>query len=204
MTAAGPVAAETPAVKGATPAARSYPLPMTVQSTEALTDADLVALAERVAGACLCRGITLGLAESCTGGLIAHALTEIAGSSAYFMGGLVAYSNDVKEAQLGVAAEVLAAHGAVSAQVARAMAEGIRRLLRVDVAVSVTGIAGPGGGDDAKPVGLTYIAVADADGADVRRFIWPFDRSGNKRASAAAALTLLLERVEGRGAPVLA
>ena len=177
---------------------------MTAQSMDAPIDAELFALAERLQDACLRHGITVGVAESCTGGLVAHAITEIAGSSAYFQGGLVAYSNEVKQAQLAVPPEVLAAHGAVSAQVARAMAEGIRRRLRVDVAVSVTGIAGPGGGGDAKPVGLTYVAVVDGSGADVRRFVWPFDRSGNKRASAAAALRLLLERVEGHGAPVLA
>jgi len=182
---------------------------MTAQSMDAPIDAELFALAERLQDACLRHGITVGVAESCTGGLVAHAITEIAGSSAYFQGGLVAYSNEVKQAQLAVPPEVLAAHGAVSAQVARAMADGGRRRLRVDVAVSVTGIAGPGGGGpggggDAKPVGLTYVAVVDGEGADVRRFIWPFDRSGNKRASAAAALSLLLERVEGRAGPILA
>ncbi len=160
------------------------------------TDAELVALAQRLQIVCLRLRVTLGLAESCTGGLIAHAITEVAGSSAYFLGGVVAYSNEVKASQLAVPEHVLAAHGAVSAQVARAMADGIRRRLGVDVAASVTGIAGPAGGGDAKPVGLTYVAVADRDGVDVRRFTWPYDRSGNKRASAAAALTLLLEHVD--------
>jgi PncC family amidohydrolase len=165
------------------------------------SDTELVAIAQRLQAACLDRGVTVALAESCTGGLVAHSITEIAGSSGYFLGGLVAYSNAVKQDQLGVPADVLESHGAVSAQTARAMAAGVRGRLSVDLAASVTGVAGPGGGSDAKPVGLTYIAAADADGVVVRRFVWPFDRAGNKRASAAAALQLLLERVEGREAP---
>ena len=158
--------------------------------------AALVALAERVGDACRARGLTIALAESCTGGLVAHAITEVAGSSGYFAGGIVAYSNGVKERQLGVPAAILAAHGAVSAQTARAMAEGVRDRLGADVAAAITGVAGPGGGSPGKPVGLTYLAVADADGASVRRLVWPFDRAGNKRASGAAALQLLLERLE--------
>lgn len=155
----------------------------------------LRALAAQLADRCLASGLTLATAESCTGGLVSHACTEIAGSSRWFVGGVIAYSNEVKQGILGVSGDTLAAHGAVSAQTAVSMAEGARRLLGVDVAVSVTGIAGPGGGGDAKPVGLTYVAVADASGHDVRRFTWPHDRSGNKRASAAAALDLLLERL---------
>jgi PncC family amidohydrolase len=161
----------------------------------------LVALADRLQAACLDRRVTVAVAESCTGGLVAHTITEIPGSSGYFLGGMVAYSNAVKQHQLGVPADVLASHGAVSAQTARAMAAGVRDRLGVDLAASVTGVAGPGGGSDAKPVGLTYIAAADAGGVTVRRFVWPFDRAGNKRASAAAVLELLLERVEGREAP---
>ena len=111
------------------------------------------------------------------------------------MGGLVTYDNDVKTALADVPPSVLDAHGAVSAQVAVAMAEGTRRRLGVDVAVSVTGVAGPDGGSDTKPVGLTYVGIADAGGDDVRRHLWSEDRSGNKRASAAAALSLVLERL---------
>jgi len=159
------------------------------------TDAELIALAEQVQAAFVRRGLTLATAESCTGGLVAHVLTEIPGSSRYLVGGLIAYSNEVKQRELGVPTDVLKAHGAVSAQVARAMAEGVRARLGVGVATSVTGIAGPDGGTAAKPVGLTYIGVADADGAEVRRFLWAFDRSGNKRASAAAALRILLHRI---------
>jgi len=96
---------------------------------------------------------------------------------------------------VAVTPEILEAHGAVSAQVAKAMADGARERLGVDVAVSVTGVAGPDGGSAAKPVGLTYVAVADRTGDDVRRFVWDSDRRGNKRFSAAAALELVLERL---------
>jgi PncC family amidohydrolase len=160
-----------------------------------VTDDRLVALAERLYRTCLDRGLTVATAESCTGGLVAHAITEIAGSSSYFRGGFVTYADDVKRDQLGVAQELLAAHGAVSAQVARAMAEGARARLGADLAVAVTGIAGPGGGSAEKPVGLTYVGVADDAGVDVRRYQWTGDRAANKRDSAVAALDLLLERL---------
>ena len=160
------------------------------------TDAELLDLAERVGTACRSRNLTLATAESCTAGLVAHLVTEIAGSSDYFRGGLVTYADDVKESLAGVSPDVLRAHGAVSAQVALAMAEGARTSLRADLAVGITGIAGPGGGSADKPVGLTYIALADGRGGDVRRFIWTLDRSGNKRASASAALGFILDRLE--------
>lgn len=153
----------------------------------------LVGLAERLQAVCLGRGLTVAVAESCTGGLVADAITDIPGSSGYFLGGVVSYADSAKEAVLGVPAEVLAAHGAVSAQVGRAMAEGARELLSADLAAAVTGVAGPDGGTEAKPVGLTYVAVADAQGADVRRFMWNGDRSANKGASAAAVLEILVE-----------
>jgi PncC family amidohydrolase len=160
-----------------------------------LTDEALLALAREVGTACRARGWTIATAESCTGGLIAHLLTEVPGSSAYVEGGLVTYSNAIKVALTDVPLATLDAHGAVSAQVAVAMAEGARRRLGTDIAVSVTGIAGPDGGSAAKPVGLTYIAVADGAGEAVRRYVWTEDRTGNKRASAAAALELVLERL---------
>jgi nicotinamide-nucleotide amidase len=156
--------------------------------------ADLVALAERLQGICLGRSLTVATAESCTGGLVAHILTEVAGSSGYFQGAVVTYSDEAKKTLLGVPDEMLAAHGAVSAQVARAMAAGARERLSVGLAVAITGVAGPDGGSEAKPVGLTYVAVADADGDEVRRFHWTGDRAENKRLSAEAALELLLER----------
>jgi PncC family amidohydrolase len=157
----------------------------------------LVELAARLQDVCLERGITLALAESCTGGIVAGAVTEIPGSSGYFVGGVVSYANDAKRDLLGVDPTVLEAHGAVSAQVARAMAIGARERLGATVAASVTGIAGPDGGSEAKPVGLTYIAVADAEGADVRRIVWAGDRAANRRDSAVATLEMLLERVQG-------
>ncbi len=166
-----------------------------------MDDGSLRSLAERLQAACLARGLTVAAAESCTGGLVADAITDIGGSSGYFRGGVVAYSNDAKEAILGVAADVLAAHGAVSAQVARAMAEGARGRFGSDLAVSVTGVAGPGGGTPAKPVGLTYIALADRGGVAVRRHTWSGDRPSNKLASAVAALEMLIESAEAEARP---
>lgn len=159
------------------------------------TDEELLDLAERVGATLRAAGLTLAAAESCTGGLVAHLITEVPGSSEYFLGGLVTYADAVKTALADVPPSVLVAHGAVSAQVAVAMAEGARRRLGVDLAVAVTGVAGPDGGTEAKPVGLTYVAVADGGGDDVRKHVWSEDRSGNKRASAAAALSLVLERL---------
>jgi len=155
----------------------------------------LVGLAERLQAICLGRGLTLAVAESCTGGLVADAVTDVPGSSGYFLGGIVSYSDAAKERLLDVPAEIIAAHGAVSAQVARAMAEGALARFDAGIAASVTGIAGPDGGSDAKPVGLTYVAVADEGGVDVRRFLWSGDRLANKRSSAEAVLELLVERV---------
>jgi PncC family amidohydrolase len=143
---------------------------------------------------CLGRGLTVATAESCTGGYIAKSITDMAGSSGYFRGGVVSYSNEVKMRLLGVPADQLAAHGAVSAQVARSMAVGVLAATGADLAVAVTGISGPGGGSPAKPVGLTYVAVADATGVDVRRFVWQGDRVANREATVRAALELLLER----------
>ena len=135
--------------------------------------------------------MTLATAESCTGGLIGHRLTEVPGSSEYFLGGIIAYSNEIKESMLGVKPETLGRHGAVSAETAGEMARGARHVLGTDVAVSVTGIAGPGGGTADKPIGLTYIALAAADYERVERFVWNQDRTGNKWASSEAALQML-------------
>jgi PncC family amidohydrolase len=147
--------------------------------------------AERLQAACLDAGLTVAAAESCTGGLVADAITDVAGSSASFLGGVVAYSDAAKMTALGVQAAVLAEHGAVSEETARAMAEGARARFGADLAVAVTGIAGPGGGTAAKPVGLVYLAVAGPDGTDVWRRSWSGTRLDNKAASAAAALELL-------------
>ena len=156
------------------------------------TEAGLFALAERLQARCLGAGLTVATAESCTGGLVAHLITQVSGSSGYLLGGVVAYSDAVKVAQLAVPQGVLDAHGAVSAQVARAMVDGARALFGSSLAVSVTGIAGPDGGTDAKPVGLTYLAVAGPAGTDVRRIVWTGDRNANKWASAGLALEMLL------------
>jgi PncC family amidohydrolase len=153
-------------------------------------------LAERLQGVCLARGLTVATAESCTGGLVTDAITDVPGSSGYLLGGVIAYADRVKERQLGVPAQVIAAHGAVSVHVARAMAVGARERLGADLAIAVTGIAGPHGGTPAKPVGLTYVAVAGPAGIEVRRFAWTGDRAANKRDSARAALELLLAAAE--------
>ena len=158
----------------------------------------LIDLAGRLGARCLELDLRVSTVESCTGGLVGHLITEIPGSSAYFVGGFVTYSDELKLETVGVPHDVLAAHGAVSAQVAIAMAAGGRQRTGADLAVSVTGIAGPDGGTAAKPVGLTYVAVADPVGVAVRRHVWGGDRSDNKRRSAEAAFELLLERIEAR------
>ena len=157
-------------------------------------------LAERLQATCRAAHLRVALAESCTGGRVADALTDVPGSSGYLAGGVVAYEDAAKTAILGVPRDALAAHGAVSAQVALAMAEGARARFAADLAVAVTGIAGPGGATPGKPVGLTYVAVADATGNAVRRFAWSGDREANKASSAEAALELLLERAAGLAA----
>lgn len=163
-----------------------------------MADPELRELAERLQAVCLRWGLRVAFAESCTGGRVGDALTDVAGSSGYVAGGIVAYEDDAKEALLGVPRSTLVAHGAVSAQVAIAMAEGARSRFATDLAVSVTGIAGPGGATAGKPVGLAYVGLADADGGTVRRFAWDGDREANKAASARAALELLLERAAAR------
>jgi PncC family amidohydrolase len=137
--------------------------------------------------------LTLATAESCTGGLIGHRLTNVPGSSEYFLGGIIAYANVIKERVLSVSRQTLDTHGAVSAETAVEMARGARRMLGVDIAISVTGIAGPGGGTPEKPVGLVYIALAAPDFERVEQFVWNQDREGNKWESAEAALRLVLE-----------
>ncbi len=139
---------------------------------------------------------TLATAESCTGGLIAAALTEFPGASGAVLAGFVTYSNSAKTTMIGVPESLIAQHGAVSAQVARAMAEGARRTATADVAIAVTGIAGPGGGSDEKPVGLVHIACATAEGtAHVERRFGELGRSGVRLAAVVAALELALASV---------
>jgi len=161
---------------------------------------ELRALVEPLQAVCLAAGLRVAVAESCTGGRVGDALTDVAGSSGYVAGGMIAYEDAAKTALLGVSPAVLGAHGAVSAQVALAMAEGARERFGADLAVAVTGVAGPGGATAEKPVGLTYIAVADATGGTVRRHAWSGDREANKASSTRAALELLLERAVARAA----
>jgi nicotinamide-nucleotide amidase len=146
---------------------------------------------ELVLGACRTRGLTLGAAESCTGGLVAKRLTDVAGSSDVFRGGVVAYANEVKQGLLGVPPTLLEQHGAVSAEVAGAMAHGARARLDVDVAVSVTGVAGPGGGTAEKPVGLVYFHVVGPMGEMPFRIELPGGRDVIRARAAVAALHLL-------------
>ena len=155
--------------------------------------ADLTALAEDVLSACRRAGARVCTAESCTGGLIAAALTAIPGSSDVVDRGFVVYSNQAKQDLLGVPEALLIAHGAVSEQVARAMAEGaLQRTPRVQAAVAVTGIAGPGGGTPDKPVGLVYLATAATGRPTVaERALFPGDRDAIREASARRALQLL-------------
>ena len=139
---------------------------------------------------CRERGLTLATAESCTGGLVAARLTAVPGSSDVFVGGIVSYANEVKTAELGVPAALIEEHGAVSAEVAEAMARGARERLGVDVAVAVTGVAGPGGGTEEKPVGLVYLHAETPDGGRGSEFNFPGDRDSIRRRSAVAALHL--------------
>jgi nicotinamide-nucleotide amidase len=137
------------------------------------------------------RGLRLATAESCTGGMVAARLTAVAGASRAFVGGIVAYANEVKEGELGVPAELLERHGAVSPEAARAMAQGARRQLGADVAVAVTGIAGPDGGTPEKPVGLVYLHVEGPDGGIGREFSFPGDRGSIRARSTVGALHLV-------------
>jgi nicotinamide-nucleotide amidase len=146
---------------------------------------------ELVLGACRGRGLSLAAAESCTGGLVAARLTSVPGSSDVFRGGVVAYADDVKRAELGVPEEVLASHGAVSAETAAAMAAGARERVGADVAVAVTGIAGPGGGTPEKPVGLVYLHAESAEGSVGRELNLPGDRAAVRGRATAAALHLV-------------
>jgi nicotinamide-nucleotide amidase len=162
-------------------------------------DPDTLALAESVLAACRTRGWHLATAESCTGGLVAAALTAIAGSSDVVERGFVTYSNEAKSELLGVPAETIAAHGGVSAQTAAAMARGAVARTPADLAVSITGIAGPGGGTPQKPVGLVYLGAARRDGAcRVERRVFPGDRTAIRDAALILALEMLQSEAQSR------
>jgi nicotinamide-nucleotide amidase len=140
-------------------------------------------------------GFTLAVAESCTGGLVAQRITEVPGSSVYFREGVVAYSNEAKVRLLGVPSDLIAEYGAVSAPVAEAMAEGVRERAETDFGIGVTGVAGPGGGTEDKPVGLVYIALSDDAHTEHRKLLLPGDRKLIRWRASQAALDLLRRRL---------
>ena len=163
-------------------------------------DTPIVEAATALLERCRAKGLQIATAESCTGGLIAGALTEIAGSSDVVERGFVTYSNAAKEELLGVPPEVIAARGAVSAETAEAMASGALDHSRADVAVSVTGIAGPGGATPVKPVGLVYLgACRRGEAPRHQRFVFPGDRAAVRAAALDAALDLALDALASGG-----
>jgi PncC family amidohydrolase len=143
-------------------------------------------------------GLRLALAESCTGGLIGNRITDVSGSSEYFIGSIVAYAYEAKVALLGVSWDTLNSHGAVSRETVLEMARGTRNALNTDIAVSVSGIAGPGGGTLDKPVGTTWIGLVTKDGEWAREFHFQGDREQNKASAADSALQLLLDYLHGK------
>jgi PncC family amidohydrolase len=144
------------------------------------------------------RSLTLGLAESCTGGLVASRITDVPGSSAYFMAGFVTYSNKAKTKFLSVPDKIIARHGAVSNIVAEHMARGVRAGARVDIGVSITGIAGPAGGSPEKPVGTVFIGLSTKKEVFVRKFLFSGNRREVRKRSSEEALTMLFDYLEGR------
>ena len=154
-------------------------------------DQTAIGLEVTVGQALLQHNLTLAVAESCTGGLIGHRITNVPGSSSYFLGGIISYAYEAKERLLGVSHTTLYDFGAVSEQTAREMARGARRALSADIGLAVTGIAGPGGALPGKPIGLTWIALSARETDQARQFVWSGNREQNKAQSAEAALRLL-------------
>lgn len=148
-------------------------------------------LEEKIASLLVQSRSTCAVAESCTGGLLSHTLTNIPGSSTFFYLGIIAYDNAAKIKVLGVSPELIKKHGAVSAPVTLKMAEGVRRLLKTDYGIGVSGIAGPGGATKTKPIGLTYIALSRQDGTEVFEFHFKGNRLENKKKACQAALRIL-------------
>lgn len=159
-----------------------------------------LSLIEEIAAALKARGLKLATVESATGGLIAERITRLPGSSEFFRGAVVSYKNEIKTGVVGVSAEAIYEHGAVSPQVAEAMAAGGRKLLGADVCLSDTGIAGPGGATHSKPVGLFYLGLASADGVFSRRHVFSGDRETNRDLAANAALTWLRDYLAAEAA----
>ena len=153
---------------------------------------------KRIGNILLRKGLTVGVAESCTGGLISKRITDIAGSSVYFVSGLVTYSNAAKTKFLSVPERTIARHGAVSEIVARGMAKGVRESLQSNIGLSVTGIAGPGGGSLEKPVGLVYMALASQKKVFAARHVFNGNRGAIRKQAADKILEMLLNYLEGR------
>ncbi|HVF98599.1 MAG TPA: nicotinamide-nucleotide amidohydrolase family protein [Chloroflexia bacterium] len=170
------------------------PLSIMTDNSQLQTAEELLARAHEVL---LRTGSTVAVAESCTGGLLGASLTERPGSSAYFLGGVLAYADGVKTGLLGVDPEVIAAHGAVSRPVALGMAGGVRRIIGSDIGISITGIAGPTGGTDDKPVGTTFIGLSGLGTERVERFVWHGGRAENRANSVRAGLHMLVQLLEG-------
>ena len=154
-------------------------------------------LESKIAELLIEKGQKVVFAESCTGGLVGHRITNLAGSSEYYLGSITAYAYEAKVHWLNVSWDTLEAHGAVSREVVLEMAQGVRDALKADIGLSVSGIAGPGGGMPEKPVGTTWVGLATANGSWARHFCWDGDRLQNKDQSADAVLQMLLDYLEG-------
>ena len=151
---------------------------------------------EELANGLTMRQLTLAVAESCTGGMLSNMITDMPGCSSFYQGGVVAYSNSAKIEVISVTGDCIRNHGAVSERTARAMADGVREALSADIGIAITGIAGPSGGTDAKPVGLIHIAVTDLDDQLSKELKLDGDRSEIKLAASEAAIELALEFLE--------
>jgi PncC family amidohydrolase len=177
------------------------PAPLDEPYDASVSAADVGDLARRVGNLLQSSGRTIGVAESCTGGLLCAELTAVAGSSSYVLGGITAYANDLKSSLLGVSPDLLATMGAVSAEVATAMATGVRSLMGCDIGIGITGIAGPARDDSTKPVGLTYVALSAKGVGQPVEQVWSrsrdLGRAGNRRESVALALRALVAYLSG-------
>jgi nicotinamide-nucleotide amidase len=161
-----------------------------------------MSLEEQLLQLCVSKHLTVATAESCTGGLLADRITNISGSSDYYLGGVVSYAYSAKETLLGVDHDLLLREGAVNEAVAMQMARGVRQRMGADVGIGITGIAGPMGGSPDKPVGLVWIGLAGPDVERAERFVWGSDRVGNKQRSVEAALEMLIAWAEAAQARV--
>ena len=154
--------------------------------------------AEKLGKALVQRNLTLSTAESCTGGLLGHLITNVPGASRYYLGGVISYSNEIKTSILGVSESTIERFGAVSRECAVEMASGVRQIFGADIGVATTGIAGPGGGTPEKPVGLVYIAIASTHDTETHKFLFKGTRVEIKTQIASKAIALLLEFLQSR------